>query len=172
MKLRSCPFCGCEDVRLQIYDKKGWWRDSITCPNCGIGFTTGMFGGGYDIVDVEKTSIKKWNNRINIKEKPMYNCKNMCPPWKNEYINGIYIRDTQLVVWKYCPWCGVTLINEEEELKKQLRKIYIEACRKERLTSFNSNICAGANTVLPFPVRLFISDLIQQYTITKRSRDD
>lgn len=64
MGLKPCPFCGSKRVHLHIHDDGGWWVDSITCVDCGIGFSTGCFGGGIDVGEVEEMSAKAWNRRV------------------------------------------------------------------------------------------------------------
>lgn len=61
--LKPCPFCGSIDVEMEVRDDGGWWEDSIICPRCGIGFSTGHFGGGIEIDYVIKHSAKAWNRR-------------------------------------------------------------------------------------------------------------
>ena len=63
MKIIPCPFCGENKVELRIHEENGGWDGEITCPNCGIGFQSGWFGGGCDINYVEETTIKLWNSR-------------------------------------------------------------------------------------------------------------
>ena len=57
-KLRPCPFCGSEDVKLM----NGWYSSAVVCFDCGA--------GGPDITkrykyepEREKIAMKQWNKR-------------------------------------------------------------------------------------------------------------
>ena len=78
MKLKSCPFCGSEDV----YYFSGWKggtrakhkkyelgkepegrSPSISCEECGIGLTAGWFGYGISDANAKKYTCNAWNKR-------------------------------------------------------------------------------------------------------------
>jgi len=63
VKLKPCPFCGSNEIKLSIHDAGGWWDGGVTCPTCGIGFKDGLYGSGISIDDVEKLVTESWNRR-------------------------------------------------------------------------------------------------------------
>lgn len=50
IKLLSCPFCGCEEIKIEPVNR---WRRSITCKNCHAKF----------VAPDDPTLVKLWNTR-------------------------------------------------------------------------------------------------------------
>lgn len=72
LKMKCCPFCGSKKVVYhngwvkgdREYDKDSKGREpSITCPECGIGFSMGWFGFGISDQIAEEETMVSWNQR-------------------------------------------------------------------------------------------------------------
>jgi len=70
-ELKPCPFCHSEDVRFHNGWARGSRKDdisnhrtpSITCRDCGIGFSSGSFGRGISDKSAKKETFQQWNKR-------------------------------------------------------------------------------------------------------------
>jgi hypothetical protein len=80
-KMKGCPFCGNLDVKYHTgwiggtkeaseknIEKRGR-EPSITCSECGIGFSFGFFGQGIEDDYAKKETIKRWNCRKKFQKK-------------------------------------------------------------------------------------------------------
>jgi len=70
MSLRSCPFCGSEDVEFHTaphYEKgvKTNYREAaVLCHGCGLGVSPGIFGGGITDEKLQEHTTTIWNTRV------------------------------------------------------------------------------------------------------------
>jgi len=76
-ELEPCPFCGSDDVAyhngwmfgnrqkhiVKTREEKSFREPSITCGDCGIGFSKGSYGWGITDEQAEADTKTAWNTR-------------------------------------------------------------------------------------------------------------
>lgn len=61
IKLKPCPFCGCEEIYLEEYDTVVGKRWRVFCTNCMAGIDTGCDQSW-------GKPVEAWNKRVSEKE--------------------------------------------------------------------------------------------------------
>lgn len=66
-ELLPCPLCG-GSLKMRINDATKeagsyMWKGGATCSSCGVGISTGLYGWGFSVDEIERNIIESLNRR-------------------------------------------------------------------------------------------------------------
>ena len=113
-ELEPCPFCGSDDVAyhngwmfgnrqkhiVKTREEKSFREPSITCGDCGIGFSKGSYGWGITDEQAEADTKTAWNTRSS-PTKHTLSIPPTGPVTENDIIAIIAERDRVAPEYKY-----------------------------------------------------------------------